>query len=232
MIRQRLFLQSSRTTSRLHRRKCSLAYANHSNNNNNSSCRSRPSLAISAVNSRSLHFQPHPVPAVAVVDDYYEEEEQNNHVVSFDITMTSSNDSNNNNTPRFMGNNYRISGGGGGGGNTPGGGGGKHRCPKCGAFVTFQEHNTNRIQNCFYCAACSGWFLVQPDHEVRVGEHNRMLLEQQRLERGNSGGKLEGVQVKSRGENHQFVMQDVRKFVFCHNDVVRVLHTFQIIIGI
>eukprot|EP00956_Cyclotella_meneghiniana_P024500 scaffold49271_cov34-Cyclotella_meneghiniana.AAC.1 len=161
------------------------------------------------------------MPAVAVMDDYYEEEyeELNNHV-SFDITMTSSNDGNNNNnsnnTPRFMGNNYRISGGGGGGGNTPGNGGGggsKHRCPKCGAFVTFQEHNTNRIQNCFYCAACSGWFLVQPDHEVR-GEHNRMLLEQRLESRGSNNisngrsGKLEGVQVKSRGENHQFVMQD------------------------
>ena len=160
------------------------------------------------------------MPAVAIMDDYYEEEyeEQNNHDVSFDITMTSSNDgNNNNNTPRFMGNNYRISGGGGGGGGNTPGGGGKHRCPKCGAFVTFQEHNTNRIQNCFYCAACSGWFLVQPDHEVRVGEHNRMLLEQQRLGNSSNGrsGKLEGVQVK-RGENHQFVMQDVREFVFCH----------------
>lgn len=150
------------------------------------------------------------MPAVAIVDDYYEEDddyEKKNNVVSADnmnITMTSSS-SDNSNTPRFMGSNNRISGNGGGG-NTPGGG--KHRCPKCGAFVTFQENNTNRIQNCFYCAACSGWFLVQPDHEVR-GEHNRMLLE--RLGRGgnNGSGKLEGVQVK-RGEN-QFVMQDVSR---------------------
>jgi len=77
-------------------------------------------------------------------------------------------------TSRFVGN---TGGGGGGSGN---GSGGNHRCPKCGANVTFQKktnnnasssssssssssNNNNGIQNnCFYCAACSGWFLVQP----------------------------------------------------------------------
>jgi len=79
----------------------------------------------------------------------------------------------------------------GGGNNGSGGGssGGPHRCPKCGASVTFQEpstnattNNGNRIQNnCFYCAACSGWFLVQPDVVNEVGEdtnaaHSKFLL--------------------------------------------------------
>jgi len=45
------------------------------------------------------------------------------------------------------------SGGGGGTGN------GKHKCPKCGMSVTFQH--TDFEDNTFYCATCSGWFLVK-----------------------------------------------------------------------
>lgn len=57
-----------------------------------------------------------------------------------------------------------ISGGGGGsgkgGGSGSGGGGaGKHKCPKCGTSVTFKHADFE--DNTFYCATCSGWFLVK-----------------------------------------------------------------------
>jgi len=48
------------------------------------------------------------------------------------------------------------SGGGGGGGR---GGNGKHKCPKCGMSVTFKHGDFE--ENTFYCATCSGWFLVK-----------------------------------------------------------------------
>lgn len=63
---------------------------------------------------------------------------------------------------RFVGS-VRGGGGGGSGGPPP------HRCPKCGASVTFKNSSTSASaassdggvqENCFYCAACSGWFLV------------------------------------------------------------------------
>ena len=41
-----------------------------------------------------------------------------------------------------------------------GGGGTRHRCPKCGTFVTFRH--TDFDENTFYCASCSGWFVVSP----------------------------------------------------------------------
>jgi hypothetical protein len=133
-------------------------------------------------------------------DDDYEtsNKSENGSSSSHEITMTSNNEGN---TPRFLGNNYRISNTGSGGGSTTGGGS-KHRCPKCGAFVTFQETTaTNRIQNCFYCAACSGWFLVQPEQHAGSEEHSKYLL-------GKLGEqKQEGVPIK-RGEM-PFVMQDV-----------------------
>jgi hypothetical protein len=46
-----------------------------------------------------------------------------------------------------------------GGGGTKGGSGGKHKCPKCGNSVTFKH--TDFEENTFYCASCSGWFLVK-----------------------------------------------------------------------
>lgn len=55
-----------------------------------------------------------------------------------------------------------VKGGGGGGPPSGGGGGtgnGKHKCPKCGMSVTFQH--TDFEDNTFYCATCSGWFLVK-----------------------------------------------------------------------
>lgn len=50
----------------------------------------------------------------------------------------------------------RRSSGGGGGGNR--GGTGRYRCPKCGTHVTFRHGDFD--ENTFYCATCSGWFLV------------------------------------------------------------------------
>jgi hypothetical protein len=48
---------------------------------------------------------------------------------------------------------YRKAGGGGGGT-------GRHRCPKCGATVTFR---CDFEENTFYCASCSGWFFANPE---------------------------------------------------------------------
>lgn len=52
----------------------------------------------------------------------------------------------------------KVSGGGGGPGS---GGGGRHRCPKCGTYVTFRHGDFD--ENTFYCAACSGWFVISPN---------------------------------------------------------------------
>lgn len=41
-----------------------------------------------------------------------------------------------------------------------GGGSGRHRCPKCGTTVTFR---CDFEENTFYCASCSGWFVVNPN---------------------------------------------------------------------
>lgn len=55
------------------------------------------------------------------------------------------------------------SGGGGPGGP---GGPGRHRCPRCESEVVF--HSSDFNENSFYCAACSGWFVVQ-DHFASSG---------------------------------------------------------------
>jgi len=43
-----------------------------------------------------------------------------------------------------------------------GGGGGRQKCPKCGTFVTFCHVEFE--ENTFYCAACSGWFLISQEN--------------------------------------------------------------------
>ena len=50
--------------------------------------------------------------------------------------------------------------GGGGGGPGGPGGPGRHRCPRCSSVVVFHS-NDFANENNFYCAACSGWFVVQ-----------------------------------------------------------------------
>jgi len=60
------------------------------------------------------------------------------------------------------------------------GGGGRHRCPKCGTYVTFRHGDFD--ENTFYCAACSGWFVVSPNTITandKSGYHE--LLEKQNM---------------------------------------------------
>lgn len=66
---------------------------------------------------------------------------------------------------------------GGGGSPTGGGGGtgnGKHKCPKCGMSVTFQHSDFE--DNTFYCATCSGWFLVKNAKEDEGGNAVNTLI--------------------------------------------------------
>ena len=44
-----------------------------------------------------------------------------------------------------------------------GGGGGRHRCPTCGNTVTFR---CDYEENNFYCASCSGWFVINPNKNM------------------------------------------------------------------
>jgi hypothetical protein len=79
-------------------------------------------------------------------------------------------------TRKFSG----MDGGGGGGGgsggppsgNGGGGGGGKgrHKCPKCGMSITFKHGDFE--ENTFYCATCSGWFLVKKANEKATTSSN------------------------------------------------------------
>lgn len=68
----------------------------------------------------------------------------------------------------------RVSGGGGGGG--------RHQCPKCGTYVTFRHGDFD--ENTFYCAACSGWFVINPntltsDHSKHYSDEDLMEKHQQ-----------------------------------------------------
>lgn len=44
-----------------------------------------------------------------------------------------------------------------------GGGTGRHRCPTCGNTVTFR---CDYEENNFYCASCSGWFVINPNKNM------------------------------------------------------------------
>lgn len=81
-------------------------------------------------------------------------------------TTTSSNN-NNNTSPYPPPSSGRKIGNGGGSG------GGRHRCPKCGTFVTFRH--TDFDENTFYCAACSGWFVVSPSTPMTATEENETV---------------------------------------------------------
>ena len=68
-------------------------------------------------------------------------------------------------SPRpIIGSTTRSGGSGGGGGGGGGSGTGRHRCPKCGNVAVFSHGEFE--ENTFYCAACSGWFLVSPQREA------------------------------------------------------------------
>lgn len=65
-------------------------------------------------------------------------------------------------------------GGSGGKGGFTGSGGGRYKCPKCGSNVSFRHKDFSA--NTFYCATCSGWFLVSPGKQGqqsnRGGSHD------------------------------------------------------------
>ncbi|KAL7446130.1 hypothetical protein ACHAXM_010071 [Skeletonema potamos] len=116
---------------------------------------------------------------------------------------------NDNTTSRFIGG--PPSGGSGGGGHS------HHRCPKCGATVTFQDTsktNKGMQNNCFYCAACSGWFLVKPNHTnnsstVEMDESKFLLSKMAATTAAaeGSGEKVVGAPPNRKISQPQFVMQ-------------------------
>lgn len=201
-----------------------------------------------SVPSRRIYIQPHPMTAVAYDYDDYDcdfRDDDDDDILGGDscdaptshhdmMFATSAfggrNGSNSGVGPIAIGDNTattpRFVGSGGGGGV----GGGGHRCPKCGANVTFQEgnssattNNSGGIQsNCFYCAVCSGWFLIQPTNLVdddvsssASAAHSKYLLS--KLGGGADGeGKNKILPTSHSNRNKithpQFVMQHVSSF--------------------
>jgi len=105
-----------------------------------------------------------PVPALAIAYDYqdYDYEDTDAHTMTSKYGENST--MNTSSSPRWSSSSSQIrkasSGGGppssGGGGS---GGSGKQKCPKCGMSATFKHSDFE--DNAFYCATCSGWFLVK-----------------------------------------------------------------------
>ena len=110
---------------------------------------------------------------------------------------------NNGSTTRFVG--------GDGGGTGGDGGGGPYRCPKCGTTVTFREAGTGtsdtstgksrQHNNCFYCAACSGWFLIQDPNTNAIG------VDEKKMHQNQSGSRRRKI------SDPQFVMQHVSRAI-------------------
>lgn len=180
-----------------------------------------------------IHIQPLPMPAVAhcdldVYDDIDDYEYGNSDTSSVHEihasaaggrgpTMMDGNSSIDNTTSRFVG-------GGPPNGGSGGGGHSYHRCPKCGASVTFQDspkNNSNKgmQNNCFYCAACSGWFLVKPtsstnNHSSSIEmDESKYLLSKMAAAASaaeGNGEKIVGAPPSNRKISQpQFVMQHV-----------------------
>lgn len=194
-----------------------------------------------------IHIQPLPMPAVAYDYDYdccdFGDDNggdcdhgvgtiQENHALSINGPQTSHLDI----AASAAGGADGSSGGGGSmkgvgvGGGTAfvgrrgGGGVGGHRCPKCGAYALFQESsaasNGGIQNNCFYCAACSGWFMVQPNNgtDEATTTHSKMLFSKldSAMNGGKAGGgeKMNGGGLPRRPSNRktlqpQFVMQHI-----------------------
>lgn len=227
---------------------------------------------------RSIYIEPHPMPAVAYDDYEYDNDTnindnnlKNSSEQNF-MTSTSTNTiynvyaggltNNTNNSNGSLGvendklsNNLRLIGRSTKGG---GGGSGGHRCPKCGAHVTFQSStssnssssNKNALQsNCFYCASCSGWFLIQPNlvdgtyRNESSSAHSKYLLSKlgkdglrknvsvSGEEEGGSSDDNDGIlpttpSKRKIGHKNQFVMRHVSHFIclrfvfwYCAHDV-------------
>jgi ATP-dependent Clp protease ATP-binding subunit ClpX len=105
-----------------------------------------------------------PVPALAIAYDYqdYDDDEEDSDAQNItskygDNSTMNTLSSSSSSSSRQM---RKASGGGGppsGGGS--GGGDGKQKCPKCGMSATFKHSDFE--ESAFYCATCSGWFLVK-----------------------------------------------------------------------
>mmetsp|Transcript_11916 Transcript_11916/g.27179 ORF Transcript_11916/g.27179 Transcript_11916/m.27179 type:complete len:788 (+) Transcript_11916:264-2627(+) len=175
-------------------------------------CRNGPrsSAAPARPASRSIHVHPRPVPALDYAYESHDDEYDNDdggygrgdgpHDYGCHLPSSAGGASG----ARALGAGTTSSGGSGvrrgrrfsaGGG----GGGGPFKCPKCGSPVTFQESSTStgRVQsNCFYCAGCSGWFLIQPDLDAAAGGGGDGRAH-------HAGGRQEG------GAPPEFVMQHI-----------------------
>lgn len=103
---------------------------------------------------------------------------------------------------------------GGGGTN----GGGRHTCPKCGTAVTFRHGDFDA--NTFYCATCSGWFLIDQNSMANIinnGSDSKQEQDEQILMRHipdsrpkGFGGRDHRRSTASRGieEDHDMDMND------------------------
>ena len=122
-------------------------------------------------------------------------------------TMVGGNSHSDNTTSRFVGG--PPNGGSGGGGHS------YQRCPKCGASVTFQDSSKNKgmQNNCFYCAACSGWFLVKPTNNsssIEMDESKYLLSKMAAAAAAEGNGeKIVGAPSNRKISQPQFVMQHV-----------------------
>ena len=109
-----------------------------------------------------------PVPALAIAYDYqdYDDDEDEEDSDTQNITSKYGDNSTMNTLSSSSSSSFsqmrKASGGGGppsGGGSGGGGGDGKQKCPKCGMSATFKHSDFE--ESAFYCATCSGWFLVK-----------------------------------------------------------------------
>lgn len=121
------------------------------------------------LNDQPVNLQPEPQPAIAIASnyDYYDDEDEHDGGLAVSAkdtslsalgTPPSSSSSTSHPYPpptEFDGKEFVSSRK-----HSSGGGGGRCRCPKCGTFVTFRHGEFD--ENTFYCAACSGWFVMSP----------------------------------------------------------------------
>lgn len=124
---------------------------------------------LDEIHDRSVNAIPMPALALAYDYDYYEEGDLGeSNEGNFDASIPANGSiearygENGRSTMSTIPNrptSRKVSGGGPPSGGSGGGGEGKHKCPKCGTSVTFKHADFE--DNTFYCASCSGWFLVK-----------------------------------------------------------------------
>jgi hypothetical protein len=124
------------------------------------------------VHAATMHGIPEPLPAVAL--DYVDDDDDDEHY-DFGVTRavkqnpeTCSSAGGRITTttttapPSLETKSLPVKKSGGGGTN----GGGRHTCPKCGTAVTFRHGDFDA--NTFYCATCSGWFLIDQNSMANI----------------------------------------------------------------